>query len=194
MRRYFVIGLTLTLLLSLMGWVSLAQAQTATVTQVKVNLTEYAISMSANNIPTGKPVTYIITNSGKFKHEVVMERAGDVDKALEVNGATYEVADIAPGATTSIVWTVPAAGNYQLGCHITGHYESGMKMLFSTTLTAVGGGNTAAVPTSGGLPQSGLGGTQNLGDNISWIAILAGLALATVIASLVLIRLRTRHE
>ena len=104
------------------------QARTVT---VQVVLRDFTISMSSHRLPAGKPVRFVITNRGKAMHEVVLERAGAVDKALEVRGKEYEADDIAPGTSRTVTWTVPRAGSYQLACHMPGHFQMGMKTLFT---------------------------------------------------------------
>jgi uncharacterized cupredoxin-like copper-binding protein len=113
-----------------------ARADASTTAQVraltvKVVLRDFSISMSQHALPAGKPIRFVITNRGRAMHETVLERAGAVDKALEVRGREYEADDIAPGTTRTVTWIVPRAGTYQLACHMPGHFEMGMKTLFT---------------------------------------------------------------
>jgi uncharacterized cupredoxin-like copper-binding protein len=87
--------------------------------------------MSSHRLPAGKPIRFIITNRGQAMHETVLEQVGAVDKALEVRGKDYEADDIAPGTTRIVIWTIPHAGRYQLACHMPGHFQMGMKTLFT---------------------------------------------------------------
>jgi uncharacterized cupredoxin-like copper-binding protein len=98
---------------------------------VRVVLRDFTISMSTHRIPAGTPIRFVITNRGQATHETVLERAGADDKALEVRGKEYEADDIAPGTTRVVTWTIPQAGKYQLACHMPGHFEMGMKTLFT---------------------------------------------------------------
>lgn len=100
---------------------------------VTVLLRDFTISMTQHHIPAGTPVTFILENRGKAMHEAVLERAGAVDKALEVRGKKYEADDIAPGTTRTVTWTVPRHGEYQLACHKPGHFQMGMKITFNVT-------------------------------------------------------------
>ena len=84
---------------------------------VTVLLRDFAISMSQRHIPAGTPVKFVIENRGKTMHEAVLEHAGAIDKALEVQGKKYETDDIAPGTTRTVTWTIPHRGGYQLACH-----------------------------------------------------------------------------
>lgn len=105
-----------------------AQARPLT---VKVVLRDFTVSMSRHVLPAGKPIRFVITNRGQAEHETVLERAGAVDKALEVRGREYEADDIAPGTTRTVTWVVPHAGAYQLACHMPGHFQMGMKTRFT---------------------------------------------------------------
>jgi uncharacterized cupredoxin-like copper-binding protein len=112
------------------------RVQAATATQVrpvtvKVVLRDFTISMSSRQLPAGKPIRFVISNQGRAMHETVLERAGAVDRALEVRGKEYEADDIAPGTTRTVTWIVPQAGRYQLACHMPGHFQMGMKTLFT---------------------------------------------------------------
>lgn len=98
---------------------------------VNVVLRDFTISMSQHNLPAGRPIRFVITNRGKAMHETVLERAGAVDKALKVRGREYEADNIAPSSTRTVTWIVPHAGKYQLACHMPGHYQMGMKTLFT---------------------------------------------------------------
>lgn len=100
---------------------------------VKVILRDFTVSMSQRHVPAGKPIRLVIVNRGKVMHEAVLERAGAVDKALEVRGKKFEADNIAPGTTRTVGWTVPRAGTYQLACHKPGHFAMGMKTNFTVT-------------------------------------------------------------
>jgi uncharacterized cupredoxin-like copper-binding protein len=100
---------------------------------VHVTLREFTISMSRRTLPARTPIRFVIANRGSVEHETVLERAGAVDKALEVRGREYEADDIAPGTTRIVTWSLPSAGHYQLACHMPGHYQMGMKMTFTVT-------------------------------------------------------------
>lgn len=108
-----------------------AAAAKARPVTVKVVLRDFTVSMSRHNLPVRTPIRFVITNRGKAEHEAVLGHAGAVDEALEVQGREYEADDIAPGSTRTVTWMVPRAGTYQLACHMPGHFQMGMKTLFS---------------------------------------------------------------
>ncbi len=105
-------------------------------TEVHVKLSEFKIEMDKTNIPAG-PVKFIIDNTGKEKHEVVLEPADTNDKPFEAGDKKSEYEDIAPGASATLEWTIDQPGDYQLGCHINenneDHFALGMVTKFSVT-------------------------------------------------------------
>ena len=115
--------------LSLAGCGSTAPAGPA---EVHVKLSEFKIEMDKTSLPAG-PVKFIIDNAGQLEHEVVLEAAGDVDKPFEANGKEAEAQDIEAGKSATLEWTIDKPGQYQLGCHVPGHYEAGMVTTFTVT-------------------------------------------------------------
>ncbi len=99
--------------------------------QVMVDLSEFKVNMGSRVLPAGTPITYTFKNAGSVVHEVVIEKAGAVDEALEVNGEALEAEDIQNGENRSVTWAVGDAGDYQLACHKPGHYEGGMVQKFT---------------------------------------------------------------
>lgn len=120
---------------------------------VNVKLTEFKVELSNTELPAGTPVTFVITNDGKVTHEMVLEKANAVDEPLEFEGKAQEAEDIVPGTTRTVEWIVPDAGTYQLACHVSGHFESGMKTQFTTAAAP------AAVQATANLPKTGENGS-----------------------------------
>src|SRR5262245_14664024 len=176
-----LIGATLAVVAGLLC-VGLAGAK-APVT-VNVAPSEFKVEMSNANLPAGTSVTYVITNNGKLTHEMVLEKEGVVDEPLEFNGTAQEAEDIEPGTTRTVEWTIPEAGQYQLACHVEGHYESGMKTAFATTAEAAGAAAAApaANPAPAQMPKTG-------GAGALWPVALGLLALLALGGGLAL-RLR----
>lgn len=106
-------------------------SQAPRVTEIHVKLADFVIQIDKNSIPAG-PVKFIVENGAKRIHEMVLEKAGDVDKALEANGKSAELADIAPGAIATMEWTIDKPGEYQIACHVQeegiDHFMSGMQI------------------------------------------------------------------
>ncbi len=101
-------------------------------TTVDVTLTEYKVEMSKTSVPVGQ-VKFNITNEGSIVHEVVLEAKGGMDAPLMSDSSEAKVMEIEPGATTTLEWTIDTPGEYQLSCHLPGHFENGMVMPFTVT-------------------------------------------------------------
>lgn len=111
---------------------SQAPASPAGPTEVHVKLSEFRIEMDKTSIPAG-PVKFLFDNAGAITHEVVLEAAGADDAPFEANGEESEVEDIESGKSATLEWTIDEPGQYQLACHIEGHFEAGMVTTFTVT-------------------------------------------------------------
>jgi uncharacterized cupredoxin-like copper-binding protein len=115
-----------------MGGTPSAAGATQPIT-VPVSLVEMTITPAQTTFKVGQPYTFVVTNNGTIEHEMVIERRGAVDQALEANGQEAEAADLDPGQTKTLTWTFTEPGDYQLACHIPGHYEAGMVTAITVT-------------------------------------------------------------
>jgi len=106
-------------------------ADTPTLT---VQLGDFSVTPGSTELQAGKPYLFEVTNTGAATHEFVVEPATAVDEPLTkvANGAKVEAEaeDIAPGQTKVVLWTFPTPGDYQMACHVPGHFEAGMKAMF----------------------------------------------------------------
>lgn len=100
---------------------------------VNATMNEFTFTLAPNSVPAGKPVRFNITNAGKIEHELVIEKAGAVNQPLTAGGAKAEAEAIAAGATAYLDWTFAEAGQYQIACHVPGHYEAGMVTKITVT-------------------------------------------------------------
>lgn len=82
---------------------------------VTVSLSEFKIESSLTTFQAGVPYHFIITNRGVVTHEA---------NVANVN-ATGEVP---VGATKTLDVTFTDPGQQEFACHITGHYQAGMKL------------------------------------------------------------------
>lgn len=130
MKRTFFIFLVLVLALGTAGFIQSNQAAGQPV-DVRVTMKEYKLRLSRAHLPAGVPIRFIFEDTGTVIHEAVLEKAGEVDVPLELEGEEAEVEDIQPGQTVSAVWTISEPGQYQLACHIPGHFEGGMVSTFT---------------------------------------------------------------
>jgi uncharacterized cupredoxin-like copper-binding protein len=93
---------------------------------VTLVLRDFSITPSKTTVKAGEPVTFVAVNEGTLVHEVVVEPAGAVDEPLEMDGREAEIEDIHPGEAKSLTVTFSEPGQYQLACHLPGHFEQGM--------------------------------------------------------------------
>lgn len=98
---------------------------------VEVTLTDFKVSEVAGPLKVGVEYTFMVTNDGVAVHEAVLEAAGANDVPLEIDGSEAEIEDLAPGTTGMLTFTFTEAGDYQLSCHVPGHYEAGMVTVFT---------------------------------------------------------------
>lgn len=96
--------------------------------EVQVTLGDYFIHASSATFLVGQEYTFLATNEGTQIHELVFERAGARDEPLERDDEEVELEDIEPGQSAEIAFAFTEPGNYQLSCHITGHYPAGMAL------------------------------------------------------------------
>jgi uncharacterized cupredoxin-like copper-binding protein len=85
------------------------------------------------DVKQGETIKFVIKNSGKMMHELVIGTKKDLDEhaALMVKFPGMEhdepyMAHVAPGKTGQIIWTFNKPGNFDFACLIAGHYQAGM--------------------------------------------------------------------
>jgi uncharacterized cupredoxin-like copper-binding protein len=116
------------------GLVSQFTVVPATTPTLTVQLGDFSVTPTMTQLQAGKMYLFEVTNIGAATHEFVLEPASAVDEPLAkvANGAKMEaeVEDIAPGQTKDVLWSFTAPGDYQMACHVPGHFEAGMKAVF----------------------------------------------------------------
>ena len=93
---------------------------------VPVDVHDMAVAPAQSVFRVGQSYRFLVTNTGKAAHELVIEPAGAVDQALMSNGKPAEAENIAPGQSAELDWTFTTPGSFQLACHQPGHFEAGM--------------------------------------------------------------------
>ncbi len=85
-------------------------------------------------IKAGDTVKFIVKNSGKQMHEMVIGTETELKAHAEIMrkhpGMEHEepyMAHVRPGKKEEIVWQFVKPGEYHYGCLIPGHFEAGMK-------------------------------------------------------------------
>lgn len=84
-------------------------------------------------VKPGETIRFVIHNSGKMMHEMVMgtrkdlqEHAALMKKFPGMEHDEHYMAHVAPGETETMVWTFNRGGTFDFACLIPGHFEAGM--------------------------------------------------------------------
>jgi len=101
---------------------------------VKLDMTDaFRFTPADVTVKRGETVKFIVTNSGKVLHEMVLGTTEELKvhaelmkKFPDMEHADANMAHVKPGAKGEIVWQFTRAGEYQFACLIPGHYEAGM--------------------------------------------------------------------
>ena len=102
---------------------------------IKIDMTD-AMRFKASKISVkqGETIRFVVSNSGKLKHEMVLgtqkelkEHAEAMKKNPEMEHADANMVTLAPGKTGEIVWQFTNAGKVDFACLQPGHYDAGMK-------------------------------------------------------------------
>ena len=87
----------------------------------------------AIEVKRGDTVRFVVRNSGKVMHEMVLGTMKDLRDHAELMkkhpGMEHEepyMAHVEPGKTAEIVWQFTQAGEFHYGCLVAGHLEAGM--------------------------------------------------------------------
>ena len=109
-----------------------ANKQTRT---IKVDMTDAMRFTPANiEVQQNETVRFLITNSGKIKHEMVLGTEKELKEHYEVMKKNPEMehddpnmVTLAPGKSGEVVWQFTKAGKVDFACLQPGHYDAGMK-------------------------------------------------------------------
>ncbi len=85
-------------------------------------------------VKQGETIRFIVKNSGKIKHEMVLGTEKDLKehyeamkKNPEMEHADENMVTVEPGKTGEMIWHFTKAGKVGFACLIPGHYDAGMK-------------------------------------------------------------------
>lgn len=114
---------------------SVGSASAITGGEVKVLMTEFAFTPDAFTVKAGSTVTFVFTNSGAVEHEAVIGDAEFQDEheaEMAEGGSMEEGSDepevvAEPGETADLTYSFDTPGTLLIGCHISGHWDAGMK-------------------------------------------------------------------
>lgn len=85
-------------------------------------------------VKQGETIRFVVKNSGKIKHEMVLgtekelkEHYEVMKKNPEMEHADANMVTVAPGKTGEIIWQFTKPGKVDFACLQPGHYDAGMK-------------------------------------------------------------------
>ena len=85
------------------------------------------------SVKRGETVRFVVTNSGKQMHEMVLGTMKELKEHAEMMkkhpGMEHDepyMAHVQPGKKAEIVWQFTNAGEFHYGCLIPGHFDAGM--------------------------------------------------------------------
>lgn len=89
---------------------------------------------SSIQVTQGETVRFLVTNTGKLVHELVLGREAELKQHLiDMKKPNFQdhkhdnEVSVKPGQTGELFWTFKDAGELHMGCLEDGHYEAGMK-------------------------------------------------------------------
>ncbi|MGJ7579796.1 cupredoxin domain-containing protein [Variovorax sp. RHLX14] len=102
---------------------------------VKVDMTDsMRFTPASIDVKQNETVRFLITNSGKIKHELVLGTERELKEHYEVMKKNPEMehddpnmVTLAPGKSGEVVWQFTKAGKIDFACLQPGHYDAGMK-------------------------------------------------------------------
>jgi uncharacterized cupredoxin-like copper-binding protein len=91
-------------------------------------------SPASVGVKQGETIRFVVKNSGKVKHELVLGSEQELKEHYEVMKKHPEMehddpnmVSLAPGKTGEVIWRFTKAGKVDFACLQPGHYEAGMK-------------------------------------------------------------------
>ncbi|MGI8793741.1 MAG: cupredoxin domain-containing protein [Acidimicrobiales bacterium] len=112
---------------------------------VKVQMRDIAYSIDALDVKQGETITFEFKNTGKVDHDAFVgdemaqadhekEMAGGSDSGMNMDhGSDADAITVKPGKTETLTYTFDKAGGVLIGCHQTGHYAAGMKIVVTVS-------------------------------------------------------------
>ena len=86
------------------------------------------------SVKKGETIKFIVKNSGRIKHEMVLGSAQEIKEHAEMmkkmpgmEHADANMVVVDPGKTGEIIWQFNKAGKFDFACLQPGHFEAGMR-------------------------------------------------------------------
>ena len=117
---------------------------------VTVDMTDdMRFNPSQITVKRGETIRFVVKNSGKIKHEMVLGTTEELkkhyDMMMKMPGMEHAEANqvaVDPGKQGELIWRFTRAGKVDFACLQPGHYDAGMK-----GLVTVAGGKSAKADT-----------------------------------------------
>ena len=101
---------------------------------IEVSMTDnMRFSPERIEVKQGETVRFVVKNSGKVMHEMVLGTKKELDEhaamMAKFPGMEHDepyMTHVGPGKTGEIVWTFNRPGDFDFACLIAGHYQAGM--------------------------------------------------------------------
>lgn len=101
---------------------------------IEVSMTDnMRFSPERIEVVQGETVRFVVKNSGKVMHELVLGTKKELDEHAAMMakhpGMEHDepyMTHVGPGKTGEIVWTFNRPGDFDFACLIAGHYQAGM--------------------------------------------------------------------
>lgn len=84
-------------------------------------------------VKRGETIRFLVRNTGKVKHEMVLGTIGELKKHAELMRKFPEMGhadpnqvSVEPGMTGELIWQFSKAGTFDFACLVPGHFEAGM--------------------------------------------------------------------
>ena len=111
---------------------------------VNIQMTDLAFTPDTIAVSSGETVTFVFTNNGQVGHDAFIgDAAAQSAHGMEMNATgsnadDHHMADnggisVKPGKTGKLRMTFERAGMLEIGCHVPGHYEAGMRTTVNVT-------------------------------------------------------------
>ncbi|HXF81682.1 MAG TPA: cupredoxin domain-containing protein [bacterium] len=136
----------------LVAGLSLSATAAPKAQKVTLTMTDFKFTPAQVTVTAGTPVEITLVNKGKVEHEFMVYPApkrapedwdeylmpntffkdmGEVEVEFEGQGAVAGVSifevEVKPGKEATVHFTPNKKGTFEIGCHVEGHYEAGMK-------------------------------------------------------------------
>ena len=108
-----------------------AAGPSGTAQEVQITATEFRFQSSLDTFKAGTPYRFVVKNAGSVAHEwaVTPRGAGGHSNML----VEVPEKDLGAGKTVTKDFTFPRAGQFEVACHLPGHYESGMVLAITVS-------------------------------------------------------------